>query len=127
MNSTKNQLTNICRNFTRGEKRVLRKIKHYNLDVIISVGYRVKSKRGTQFRIWANKVLKDYLVQGYALNEKRLKEQTGKVKELEKSLEVFKRIADNYHLEHPEFTGIIRLFRTIPMHWIFLISMTIKH
>ena len=85
------------------------KTNYYNLDVIISVGYRVKSKRGTQFRIWANKVLKDYLVQGYALNEKRLKEQTGKVKELEKSLDVFKRIADNYHLDHPEFTGIIQV------------------
>lgn len=41
----------------------------YNLDVIISVGYRVKSKRGTQFRIWANKILKEYLVKGYALNQ----------------------------------------------------------
>lgn len=42
----------------------------YNLDVIISVGYRVKSKRGTQFRIWANKILKDYLIKGYAINQK---------------------------------------------------------
>jgi death-on-curing family protein len=84
-------------------------VKFYNLDVILSVGYRVNSKRGTQFRIWANKILKEYLVQGYALNEKRLKEQSGKVKELEKSLEVFKRIADNYNLEQPEFTGIIQV------------------
>ena len=44
--------------------------KVYNLDVIISVGYRVKSKRGTQFRIWANKILKDYLIKGYAVNNK---------------------------------------------------------
>ena len=44
--------------------------EYYNLDVIISVGYRVKSKRGTQFRIWANKVLKDYIIKGYAINEK---------------------------------------------------------
>ena len=44
-------------------------VEHYNLDVIISVGYRVKSKRGTQFRIWATQRLKDYLVQGYAINE----------------------------------------------------------
>jgi prophage maintenance system killer protein len=51
-----------------------RPVKFYNLDVILSVGYRVNSKRGTQFRIWANKVLKEYLVKGYALNEKRLKE-----------------------------------------------------
>jgi len=45
-------------------------VDYYNLDVIISVGYRVKSKRGTQFRIWANKVLKDYLMKGYALNQR---------------------------------------------------------
>ena len=44
--------------------------EYYNLDVIISVGYRVKSKRGTQFRIWANRVLKDYIVKGYAINDK---------------------------------------------------------
>ena len=49
------------------------KTKFYNLDVIISVGYRVKSRRGTQFRIWANKVLKDYLLKGYALNQRLLK------------------------------------------------------
>ena len=53
-----------------GERKVSRKIKIYNLDVIISVGYRVKSKTGTQFRIWANKILKDYLLKGYALNHR---------------------------------------------------------
>ena len=46
------------------------KTKYYNLDVIISVGYRVKSQRGTQFRIWANKVLKDYLLRGHAINQR---------------------------------------------------------
>jgi hypothetical protein len=51
-------------------KSQTRKIKIYNLDVIISVGYRVKSKQGTQFRIWANKVLKDYLLKGYSLNNR---------------------------------------------------------
>ncbi len=53
-----------------GKRQVVRRVRYYNLDVIISVGYRVKSQRGTQFRIWANKVLKDYLTKGYALNEK---------------------------------------------------------
>jgi hypothetical protein len=53
-----------------GGRKVERKIEHYNLDVIISVGYRVKSKQGTQFRIWANKILKDYLLKGYALNNR---------------------------------------------------------
>ena len=53
-------------------KTQTKQVEHYNLDVKISVGYRIKSKQGTQFRIWANSVLKDYLVKGYALNEKRL-------------------------------------------------------
>ena len=55
-----------------GNRSIRRKIKYYNLDAIISVGYRVNSIRGTQFRQWATARLKDYLVQGYALNEKRL-------------------------------------------------------
>jgi len=54
-----------------GKRKVARNIEHYNLDMIISVGYRVNSKRGTQFRIWATQRLKDYLAQGYAINEKR--------------------------------------------------------
>ena len=53
-----------------GSRKVKRKIAWYNLDVIISVGYRVKSQRGTQFRIWANRVLKDYLLKGYVINQR---------------------------------------------------------
>lgn len=53
-----------------GGRKVERQIEYYNLDVIISVGYRVKSQRGTQFRIWANKVLKEYLLRGYAINQR---------------------------------------------------------
>lgn len=53
-----------------GDRKVRRMIAFYNLDVIISVGYRVKSKRGTQFRIWANKVLKDYLLKGYVISHR---------------------------------------------------------
>ena len=53
-----------------GKRNVTRELVYYNLDVIISVGYRVNSKRGTQFRIWANTVLKDYLLKGYALNNR---------------------------------------------------------
>ena len=53
-----------------GGRRVERQIEHYNLDVIISVGYRVKSKQGTKFRIWATKILRDYLLKGYALNQR---------------------------------------------------------
>ena len=53
-----------------GKRKVNRNIPYFNLDMIISVGYRVNSKRGTQFRIWANKVLKDYLIKGYAINNR---------------------------------------------------------
>ena len=56
-----------------GNRIIKRNQKYYNLDVIISVGYRVKSQRGTQFRIWANKVLKDYLLKGYALNQRLIR------------------------------------------------------
>ena len=55
-----------------GAKKVNRNIKYYNLDMIISVGYRVKSKRGIVFRRWANKILKSYLLEGYVVNKKRL-------------------------------------------------------
>lgn len=55
-----------------GTREVTRNKKIYNLDIIISVGYRVKSKEGTKFRIWANKILKEYILKGYAINQKRL-------------------------------------------------------
>ena len=65
-----------------GKRAVSRQVKYYNLDVIISVGYRVKSKRGTAFRIWARRVLKDYLIKGYAVNERIRKEQIGELRQL---------------------------------------------
>ena len=59
-------------NFDRSENKASRPPKYYNLDVIISVGYRVKSKRGVEFRKWANSILKKYIIDRYAINEKRL-------------------------------------------------------
>ncbi|WP_245542763.1 virulence protein RhuM/Fic/DOC family protein [Pseudoclavibacter soli] len=71
-----------CRKFrqvrSEGNRQVTRELPYYNLDVIISVGYRVKSSVATRFRIWATQRLKDYLVQGYAINEQRL-QQLGQV------------------------------------------------
>ncbi len=66
---------------------------HYNLDVIISVGYRVKSLRGTQFRIWATNVLRKHLVDGYTINEKRLKAQQNKINELQNAVRLLGNIA----------------------------------
>jgi len=75
-----------------GNRTVSRDLIHYNLDMIISIGYRVNSIRGTQFRIWANKVLKDYLLKGYALNnrmnriEDKVQSLTEKVNEIDLQL-----------------------------------------
>lgn len=72
-----------------------RKVKFYNLDVIISVGYRIKSKRGTQFRQWATKRLKDYLVRGYAINEKRLEQKQQEVRHLKDGIRILSRAIEN--------------------------------
>ena len=75
-----------CKEFLQvrfeGGRKVKRLQKYYDLDVIISVGYRVKSKRGTAFRIWARNILKDYLVKGYAVNERMHREQIGELRQL---------------------------------------------
>lgn len=62
-----------------GKRSVKRTVPFFNLDMIISVGYRVNSKRGVRFRQWANRILKDYLVKGYAVNERLRKEQIGEL------------------------------------------------
>lgn len=70
----------------------------YNLDAIISVGYRVNSKRATQFRIWATNTLKNYLVDGYTINQKRLIKQVEKFKQLQRAIVFIEKKADNYLL-----------------------------
>ena len=74
-----------------GLRTVKRKITVYNLDVIISVGYRVKSQRGTQFRIWANKILKDYLLKGYAVNQR--------FERIENDVHILKRKVDEFDFQ----------------------------
>lgn len=74
-----------------GTRQVNRNIDHYNLDMIISVGYRVNSKRGVQFRQWATQRLKDYLVQGYAVNEKRLQQKQQEVEYLKTGIRIASR------------------------------------
>ena len=80
------------------------KTKHYNLDVIISVGYRVKSKRGVEFRQWASKVLKQYMIDGYAINEKRLNA-------LEKTVDIQTRmLADALNVEEKDILRAVNLY-----------------
>lgn len=92
-----------------GQRQVEREIEHYNLDVIISVGYRVKSKQGTQFRIWANRVLKDHLVQGYTLNQQRLEAQQEKLAELRQAIALSSRLIHNKNLSTAESQGILAI------------------
>jgi len=75
-----------------GGRKIERNVEFFNLDVIISVGYRVKSQRGTQFRIWANKVLKEYIIKGYAVG-KRFENLESRVSETEKKIDFFVKTA----------------------------------
>jgi prophage maintenance system killer protein len=92
-----------------GNREVKRYLLHYNLDAIISVGYRVNSKRGTQFRIWANEILKDYLVKGYAVNEKLLKQSKQKLNEFKKIVQLQEKVISEYQLESDEAQGLIKV------------------
>jgi prophage maintenance system killer protein len=92
-----------------GSRKVKRKIKFYNLDSIISVGYRVNSKRGVLFRIWANRILKDYLIKGYVLNEKRLFQQNQQLEELRKSIKILGDVINKKELTGEESLGLLRI------------------
>ena len=92
-----------------GERQVRRNIKVYNLDAIISVGYRVNSKKGTQFRIWASNILKRYLVQGYALNEQKLQTQQQKLADLKQAIALSSRLFQQKDLTASESQGILSI------------------
>jgi len=84
-------------------------VDHYNLDVIISVGYRVKSGRGTQFRQWATQRLRDYLVKGYAINEKRLQEAESRFGELKSAIGLLEKVAGTKNLSGSEAQGLLKV------------------
>jgi hypothetical protein len=86
---------------------VERTIEHFNLDAILSVGYRVNSKRGTQFRIWASNVLRAHLVQGYTLNERRLESEVTRLRELRAAIDVMGRIVAERPLSGAEAEGLL--------------------
>ena len=115
-----------------GIREVERDIEYYNLDVIISVGYRVKSLRGTQFRIWAMKILKEYMQKGFALDDQRLKELGGgnyfdellsRIRDIRSSEKVFwRKVLDIYATSidyNPSAESSIAFFKQVQnkMHW----------
>jgi prophage maintenance system killer protein len=85
-----------------GKRKVNRVVEIYNLDMIISVGYRVNSSQATQFRIWATQRLKDYLVQGYAINQKRLNE-------LQETIQIISKVGKTGTLQLQEAKGLLEI------------------
>lgn len=93
-----------------GDREVSRKVKMYNLDAVISVGYRVNSRKATDFRIWATKILKKYIVGGVAVNERRLKELSQmELKEVAGTLAVVKRLMAQNELTGAEANGVLEV------------------
>ena len=97
-----------------GKRQVKRTLKHYNLDAIISVGYRINSKRATQFRQWATNVLKQFLVQGYALNPRRLQE---KGVEFNQALSLLSQTLVNQSLISEEGRAVISVVQDYAKTW----------
>ena len=99
----------VAKNATTAADGKIYKVDYYNLDVIISVGYRIKSKRGTQFRIWANQIIKDYLIKGYAINERLLKQKTEQLKELQDSVKMLGEVLNYKVLTNDESVGLLKI------------------
>jgi prophage maintenance system killer protein len=84
-------------------------VAFYNLDVIISVGYRVKSRRGTQFRQWATRVLRDHLVKGYTIHEQRLREESAKLREMQQTVDLLVRTLTTQELVTETGKDVLRV------------------
>ena len=97
----------VAKNATTANDGKTYEVDYFNLDAIISIGYRVNSKQGTQFRIWATQRLKDYLVQGFVLNENRLKEATDKFQDLKNAVKLAAKAGNNETLTSVEAKGIL--------------------
>lgn len=103
-----------------GKRHIEREIEHYNLDAIVSVGYRVNSKRGTQFRIWATQTLRDHLVKGYTINEKRLQEHQDKFQKLHQTVEFLKSTLGSKELSGSEAQGLMEIISNYTRSFVLL-------
>jgi len=99
----------VAKNATTATDGKTYQVDYFNLDVIISVGYRIKSKRGTQFRIWANRILKEYLIKGFSLNEKRLEKKTEQLIELKESVKILGKVLNYKTLTSDESIGLLKI------------------
>lgn len=103
-----------------GEKEVRRNIDYYNLDAIISVGYRVNSTEATQFRIWATRILKDHLIKGYTIHEKRLAERG--ITELQQTIELLQKTLTRNDLVNDIGNETIQLIMSYAKTWHLLLA-----
>ncbi|WP_240194886.1 virulence protein RhuM/Fic/DOC family protein [Desulfobulbus rhabdoformis] len=110
----------VAKNATTAADGKTYQVDYYNLDAIISVGYRVNSKRGTQFRIWASSILKEYLIKGYALNQQRLQEQG--VAELRGALDLIATTLEQHHLTDDTGLAVVQLVRRYGLSWRLLLQ-----
>jgi prophage maintenance system killer protein/prophage antirepressor-like protein len=101
-----------------GNRTVKREVEYYNLDMIISLGYRVNSKRATKFRQWATRVLKEYLLKGYAIDQKRLQAQ--KLQELNETLRMIRLAVENRELSATEARGFVEIISHYAKSWALL-------
>ncbi len=99
-------------------KTQTKELVFYNLDVIISVGYRVKSQQGTRFRIWANKILKEYLLKGYALNQQKLQKE--KLDELNQTLQLIRNSITSKELDSDISKGFVEIISNYARSWALL-------
>jgi prophage maintenance system killer protein len=103
-----------------GSRRVRRSVRHYNLDAVISVGYRVNSARGTQFRIWATRMLREHLLAGYTLNEKRLREKG--IGEIEQAVSLLARTLTHNELVTGEGAAVLDVVQQYTRAWRLLLE-----
>jgi len=99
----------VAKNATTAADGKIYQVEYFNLDAILSVGYRVNSKQGTRFRQWANRVLNDYLTRGYALNEKRLQEQNKKLMELRDTVALLEKTVAHQAVGEDEAKGLLKV------------------
>ena len=105
---------------SEGQRKVRRKIRHYNLDAIISIGYRVNSKRAVRFRQWATRTLREHLVSGYTLNERRLAERG--LDEARQTLEVLSRTLENQALVDETGRAVLHIITAYADTWRLLLE-----
>ena len=103
-----------------GKRRVERNQQVYNLDAILSVGYRINSKRGTQFRQWATQRLKEHLVKGYTLNEKRLQQVQQNMQQLQQAIKLIQQSGDSRQLSVTEAKGLLEIITNYTQSFILL-------